>query len=53
MSTSSSLWQPFELGRVELPHRLAMAPLTRSRAKPTARPARLQPPTTVSAPPSG
>ncbi|MFH9617701.1 alkene reductase [Streptomyces pratensis] len=32
MSTSSSLWQPFELGRVELPHRLAMAPLTRSRA---------------------
>lgn len=32
MSTSSSLWQPFKLGRVELPHRLAMAPLTRSRA---------------------
>ncbi|MER6853612.1 alkene reductase [Streptomyces flaveolus] len=32
MSTSSSLWQPFKLGRIELPHRLAMAPLTRSRA---------------------
>ncbi|HET6856371.1 MAG TPA: alkene reductase [Streptomyces sp.] len=32
MSTPSSLWQPFKLGRVELPHRLAMAPLTRSRA---------------------
>ncbi|WP_405633677.1 alkene reductase [Streptomyces sp. NBC_01174] len=32
MTTSSSLWQPFKLGRVELPHRLAMAPLTRSRA---------------------
>ncbi|NBE51918.1 alkene reductase [Streptomyces boluensis] len=29
---SSSLWHPFKLGRVELPHRLAMAPLTRSRA---------------------
>ncbi|MEU2673276.1 alkene reductase [Streptomyces sp. NPDC007164] len=29
---SSALWQPFKLGRVELPHRLAMAPLTRSRA---------------------
>ncbi|MCX5316952.1 alkene reductase [Streptomyces sp. NBC_00154] len=32
MTTSSSLWQPFKLGRVELPHRLALAPLTRSRA---------------------
>ncbi|MFD4948847.1 alkene reductase [Streptomyces sp. NPDC058239] len=32
MTTSSSLWQPFKLGRVELLHRLAMAPLTRSRA---------------------
>lgn len=32
MTTSSSLWQPFKLGRVELPHRLAMAPLTRNRA---------------------
>ncbi|WP_026554431.1 alkene reductase [Arthrobacter sp. 35W] len=30
--TSSSLWQPFALGRVALPHRLALAPMTRSRA---------------------
>jgi N-ethylmaleimide reductase len=30
--TSSSLWQPFTLGRVELPHRLALAPMTRNRA---------------------
>jgi N-ethylmaleimide reductase len=29
---SSSLWQPFALGRLELPHRLAMAPMTRNRA---------------------
>lgn len=28
----SSLWQPFTLGRVELPHRLALAPMTRNRA---------------------
>ncbi|MET7353914.1 alkene reductase [Streptomyces mirabilis] len=32
MTTSSSLWQPFTLGRIELPHRLALSPLTRSRA---------------------
>ncbi|MFH8738237.1 alkene reductase [Streptomyces sp. NPDC017964] len=32
MTTSSSLWQPFTLGRVGLPHRLALSPLTRSRA---------------------
>lgn len=30
--TLSSLWQPFTLGRVELPHRLALAPMTRNRA---------------------
>lgn len=30
--TSSSLWKPFTLGRVELAHRLAMAPMTRNRA---------------------
>ena len=30
--TTSSLWQPFTLGRVELPHRLALAPMTRNRA---------------------
>jgi N-ethylmaleimide reductase len=32
--TLSSLWQPFTLGRVELPHRLALAPMTRTRANP-------------------
>ncbi|WP_102192971.1 alkene reductase [Microbacterium aurantiacum] len=31
--TSSSLWQPFTLGRVELPHRVALAPMTRNRAE--------------------
>lgn len=30
---TSSLWQPFTLGRVQLPHRLALAPMTRSRAE--------------------
>lgn len=30
--TSSSLWQPFTLGRLELSHRLALAPMTRGRA---------------------
>ncbi|MCS5721691.1 alkene reductase [Herbiconiux sp. CPCC 203407] len=30
--TSPSLWQPFTLGRIELPHRLALAPMTRNRA---------------------
>ncbi|MGP6174392.1 alkene reductase [Corynebacterium sp. A21] len=32
MTSPSSLWQSFTLGRVELPHRLAMAPMTRNRA---------------------
>ncbi|WP_426977353.1 alkene reductase [Pseudarthrobacter sp. O4] len=36
--TSSSLWQPFTLGRVELPHRLALAPMTRNRANPDGTP---------------
>ena len=31
--TLSSLWQPFTLGRVELSHRLALAPMTRNRAQ--------------------
>lgn len=31
--TAASLWQPFTLGRVELPHRLALAPMTRNRAE--------------------
>ena len=33
MTTSPSLWQPFTLGRVELPHRLALSPMTRNRAE--------------------
>ena len=36
-----TLWQPFTLGRVELPHRLALAPLTRSRANPDGTPGEL------------
>ncbi|ROZ50317.1 alkene reductase [Rhodococcus sp. WS3] len=36
--TSPSLWQPFTLGRVELPHRLALAPMTRNRANPDGTP---------------
>ncbi|MEE2057071.1 alkene reductase [Rhodococcus artemisiae] len=35
---SPSLWQPFTLGRVELPHRLALAPMTRNRANPDGSP---------------
>ncbi len=41
MTTSSSLWQPFTVGRVELAHRLALAPMTRSRAKPDGAPGEL------------
>lgn len=33
MPAHSSLWQPLTLGRVELPHRLALAPMTRNRAE--------------------
>ena len=36
--TSPSLWQPFTLGRVDLPHRLALAPMTRNRAEPDGTP---------------
>ncbi|WP_026554708.1 alkene reductase [Arthrobacter sp. 35W] len=36
--TLSSLWQPFTLGGVELPHRLALAPMTRNRANPDGTP---------------
>ena len=39
--TSSSLWQPFTLGRVDLPHRLALAPMTRSRSNPDGTPGEL------------
>lgn len=31
--TASAVWQPFTLGRIELEHRLALAPMTRSRAE--------------------
>ncbi|RPE77837.1 MULTISPECIES: alkene reductase [unclassified Frondihabitans] len=33
MPSSSALWQPFTLGRLRLNHRLALAPMTRSRAE--------------------
>ncbi|MGW3747151.1 alkene reductase [Streptomyces sp. NPDC005146] len=41
MTTSPTLWQPFALGRIKLPHRLAMAPMTRSRALPDGTPTEL------------
>ncbi|WP_104137799.1 alkene reductase [Arthrobacter sp. ZGTC131] len=34
----ASLWQPFTLGRLDLPHRLALAPMTRSRSNPDGTP---------------
>ncbi|WAL68813.1 alkene reductase [Amycolatopsis cynarae] len=39
----STLWTPFKLGRIELEHRLAMAPMTRSRALPEGTPSPLAP----------
>ncbi|MCQ6269312.1 alkene reductase [Pseudarthrobacter sp. R1] len=39
--TSSSLWQPFTLARLDLPHRLALAPMTRNRANPDGTPGEL------------
>jgi N-ethylmaleimide reductase len=39
--TSSTLWQPLTLGRLELPHRLALAPMTRNRANPDGTPGEL------------
>ncbi|MEP7765157.1 alkene reductase [Sanguibacter sp. 25GB23B1] len=38
MPASSSLWQPLTLGHIELPHRLALAPMTRNRADPDGTP---------------
>ena len=32
MSLPLSVWQPLTLGRIDLPHRLALAPMTRNRA---------------------
>lgn len=40
MSTES-LWQPYTLGRIRLPHRLALAPMTRNRAQPDGTPGEL------------
>ena len=31
--TASSLWEPITVGRMSLPHRLALAPMTRNRAQ--------------------
>ncbi|MEL7977820.1 alkene reductase [Isoptericola sp. F-RaC21] len=39
--TSPSLWQPLALGQLELPHRLALAPMTRNRAHPDGTPGEL------------
>jgi N-ethylmaleimide reductase len=36
--TLSSLWQPLTLGRLDLSHRLALAPMTRSRSNPDGTP---------------
>ncbi|WP_168879680.1 alkene reductase [Rhizobium sp. P28RR-XV] len=37
----TDIWQPVDLGSVHLPNRLAMAPMTRSRAKPDGTPGEL------------
>lgn len=34
----NTLWSPVKIGKLDLPHRLAMAPMTRSRAKPDGSP---------------
>ena len=39
----TDLWSPITLGRFQLPHHLAMAPMTRSRAKPDGTPGDLAP----------
>lgn len=41
MTVSPAVWQPFTLGRLELPHRLAPAPMTRNRAEPDGTPGEL------------
>ncbi|NZA25463.1 alkene reductase [Luteimonas sp. SJ-92] len=37
----TDVWSPIEVGNLRLPHRLAMAPMTRSRAKPDGTPGEL------------
>ncbi len=39
----TNIWSPIKIGSFELPHRLAMAPMTRSRAKPDGTPGDLAP----------
>lgn len=39
----SNVWSPINVGSLQLPHRLAMAPMTRSRAKPDGTPGDLAP----------
>ena len=34
----SKLWNPVKIGKLELKHRLGLAPMTRSRAKPDGTP---------------
>lgn len=41
MTTTPNLWKPTTLGQIGLEHRLAMAPMTRSRATPTGVPTKL------------
>lgn len=41
MTTPPNLWQPINLGQIKLEHRLAMAPMTRSRATPSGEPTEL------------
>ena len=41
MMTTQSLWSPFDAGAIRLPHRLAMAPMTRGRSTPDGVPAEL------------
>lgn len=40
-STHSTIWEPITLGNMRLPHRLAMAPMTRGRANPDGTPSPL------------
>lgn len=39
----TTIWSPIQVGSLQLPHRLAMAPMTRSRAKPDGTPGDLAP----------
>lgn len=39
----TDVWSPIKIGPLQLPHRLAMAPMTRSRAKPDGTPGDLAP----------